>query len=141
MGTGNTNAQASLRFEKLNSVAGIVLFPNTMYLVESVDTNLLEIYVSNKEGTSYRRIADEPTILQSYITFSDNPPEFPCKTLLWYDTVNMAMFVKYEIGEFATWVELISSAPIPEFAGTGTASTMARSDHWHETIRLGKSEW
>ena len=56
----------------------------------------------------------------------------PSKTPLWWDVTEGSLYVQYNDGVSTAWVEAMPSIVVPEFAGTGTADTMARSDHHHD---------
>lgn len=130
-------ANVPLSFKKLASVAGIGNTPDTMYLVQAPDSEIVDIYVSDSTGTNVRRIANEAHILQNYITIADVAPALPCKTQLWWSSASGALCIQFEVVEgIWSWVEIVPSFSIPDFAGTGTANTMARSDHYHFSLRL-----
>lgn len=131
----------SLRIERLNSDADIVLKPSTLYLVKGATAGRLKIFVSDSLGEQLLEASNDEDIFSSYITISDTTPALPHSRQLWWNSATGVLYVQYNDGSAYHWVEAISNLGVPEFAGNGTASTMSRSDHWHEGVMLSVSEW
>lgn len=130
-----------LRIEKVLSTESITLSPNTLYFVQETGSEVLNVYLSDKDGTSYKRIADEGYILRNHVTVSDTAPTLPCETQLWWNSAEGSLYIQYNDGVNENWVEAFTGPAIPEFAGNGEADTMARSDHFHYGIELTNNEW
>lgn len=112
---------------------------NTMYLVSSGDSGL-KIYVSNSDGSAVRLIEQPEVDYAKTIVFSDTAPDVSGGAPFWWDTDGGGLFVKYNDGTTTVWVEAVASMTIPDFAGTGEATTIARSDHWHTSLVI-EADW
>lgn len=115
--------------------------PETLYFVRS--GGRIEIYLTSSDGSSISHVPTQAEILSSTIAYSDTPPALPNDTLFWMKTDFMTLYVQYNDGQSTQWVEAIPSHHVPEFAGSGTADTMARSDHNHDSqyAKIGAQEW
>lgn len=131
---------SQLQFKKVGVLPN-TLEPNTLYFVPSDDPGLLDIYLSDKDGTSTKHTIKAPDILSKAVVFSDEPPELPTESPLWWDTGSGAMYIQYDDGDSVNWVEAMPSIAVPDFAGTGSANTMARSDHYHDGVPMIAAEW
>lgn len=134
---------SNLRIVKVNSLP-VTPDPNTMYLVPVTGSaDLFDTYLTNTDGTVVRHIATQDETLASTVLYGPTPPPLPNKTKLWWDTTSGALHIQYSSGENYAWVEAMPSIAVPEFAGTGSASTMARSDHDHDEVyvQIGANEW
>lgn len=120
-----------------------VLQPNTIYAVASSVPDHFDLYVTGIDASTIKRIPTQAETLLSVVALSDDPPAIPCKSPLWWDTGSGTLYVQYHDGETTTWVEAIPSIAVPDFAGSGTANTMARSDHNHDGtyFKLGEASW
>ena len=114
--------------------------PSTYYMIAQ-GTDLMSIYVTNEDASSVRHIPLVDEISSSTIVFSETAPVLSVSQNLWWDTKNGNLMVKYNDGTTTAWVESVPSVAIPEFAGTGFANTMARSDHWHEGVSVMQADW
>lgn len=120
------------------------LAPDTWYAVETENPELFDFYVSNKTGTSARKISNRAETLKKVLITSDEAPAFPCESPFWMDSNDGVLYMQYDDGDTVNWVEALSSIAVPEFAGSGEASTMARSDHNHGgsyILNGGNHEW
>lgn len=134
---------AELKIDKVLSLPA-VLAANTLYLVKSATPDLFDVYMSNSDGSAARHLATKDEVTSSVVLFGTTPPPLPNPVLLWWNTAEGTMYVQYNDGEQVYWVEAISSVAVPDFAGSGEASTMARSDHNHDNryARIdGNHEW
>lgn len=113
---------------------------NTYYMIAQ-GSNLLSIYVTNEDASSVRHIPLADEISGSTVIFSETAPNLSVPQNLWWDTIHGNLMVKYNDGSTTAWVESVPSATVPEFAGTGFANTMARSDHWHEGVSVMRADW
>ena len=115
--------------------------PDTLFFVSK--NNFFEQYLTDSTGDNIRRLATPEDIYDGLPVYSDTPPALPCVEKFWFNTAELTLYVQYDDGNVADWVEAISSVQIPEFAGTGTADTMARSDHNHDElyVTVGNHEW
>lgn len=113
----------------------------TLYFVRK--GGRLELWLTAADGSSISHIPTAAEVLDSTIAYSDLPPALPNETPFWMNTTTFVLYVQYDDGRSVQWVEAIPSHHIPEFAGTGTADTMARSDHNHDETyaRIGAMEW
>lgn len=127
---------------KVNALPG-VLAANTLYAIPSATADLFDLYLSDKTGTSAKHISGQAETLNSVVVFGDVAPALPCKSPLWWNTSSGTMYIQYNDGASTNWVEAIPSIPVPDFAGTGVAGTMARSDHDHDATyaKIGINEW
>lgn len=111
---------------------------NAIYLLSQTKggKKQLQIHVSNTAGTELVYIPTETEILGKTITYSNVAPEFPCDSPFWMNTdpSDFSLYVQYTSGPTTIWMDLQSymTSMVPEFAGTGVANTMARSDHNHD---------
>ena len=114
---------------------------NTLFFV--ADGIFMQQYMSNSTGTAIKRLPLPSDINTGLPVFSDTPPDLPCAEKLWFNTAELTLYVQYDDGTVVDWVEALASIPIPEFAGTGSALTMARSDHNHDStyLSIGTAEW
>lgn len=113
---------------------------NTIYMVKGEGTSL-EIYVTGNDAMQIRHVPTEEEILSGVVMYSATAPALPNKSPLWYDITTLTLFVQYTDGENLAWVEALPSIAVPDFAGNGTANTMARSDHTHNSLELVAAEW
>lgn len=114
----------------------------TLYFVSSGATGL-ELWLTSQDGNSIRHIPTQAEILGTSVLYADEAPELPNQTKLWLHTETFTLYVQYDDGDTVQWVEAIPSYAVPEFAGTGVAATMARSDHNHDNTyaSIGAKEW
>lgn len=117
-----------------------VLVPNATYLIADGDT-LFKMYVVNSDGSAARHIASTDEILSQTVLVASVAPDPAVPQMLWWDSVTGALFVKYNHGNGTDWMEAMPSFTVPDFAGNGTATTMARSDHFHTTITVLDPQW
>lgn len=129
----------SINIVRVNALPG-ELEANTIYMVKGVGTEL-ELYVTGDDVLQVRHIPTRGELLQGVVMYSPEAPVLPSATPLWYDTTSLTLFVQYTDGTETAWVEAIPSIAVPDFAGNGTANTMARSDHFHTSIDLVIEEW
>lgn len=129
-----------LNFLKLNALPSTFV-PNTAYLIAKAGTSFFDLYISSTDGSAVKHIANMDDMLGNTVLYADAPPTLPNKSPLWWNTATGVLFIQYVNGASQSWVEAISSVAIPEFAGTGTAITMSRSDHTHSSILLADAEW
>lgn len=116
---------------------------NTLYFLKKADS-LVELHVSNSDGTELRHLSTQQETLSQTVIFSDVAPELPCASKLWWNTVDGVLYVQYDDGTTVTWVEASPAAAIPEFGGTGSSNLMARADHNHDSeyVRISNiNEW
>lgn len=115
----------------------------TLYMVKGSSPDLFDIYVVGKTVADVRHLATKDEITASVIVFGETPPELPSPVKLWWNTVEGTLYVQYNDGAQTWWVESISSVVVPDFAGTGEANSMARSDHNHDQtyVSIGNHEW
>lgn len=114
---------------------------NTLYFV-SIPGNKMELHFCGESGAT-KHISTEEEVLNQVTVRSPTPPALPCKSPLWWNTAEGTLYVQYNDGNSDYWVEAISSIVVPDFAGTGTANTMARSDHNHDEtyVKVGANQW
>lgn len=117
--------------------------PNTLYLVSGAGQETFDLYITNASGTEIRRAPTQRDLYDGLIHMSDSAPATTIPQKFWYDTVNLVLYIKYDDGEGIDWVEAIPTYSVLEFAGTGEAGTMARSDHDHDLVyvKIGAMEW
>lgn len=114
---------------------------STIYLVKGSASDAVDIYVTSEDGLQVRHVPTKDEILSGVILYSTVAPALPSATPLWYDISTLTLFVQYNDGTTTAWVEAIPSIAVPDFAGNGTANTMARSDHTHNSIEVVLAEW
>lgn len=114
---------------------------STIYLVKGSASDVVEIYVTSEDGLQVRHVPTKDEVLSGVILYSTVAPALPSATPLWYDIGSLTLFVQYNDGMTTAWVEAIPSIAVPDFAGNGTANTMARSDHTHNSIEVVLAEW
>lgn len=133
---------AELNIVRVNALPA-VLEANTLYMVKGAAGDLFDIYVVGEEVTSVRHLATKDEITASVILFGDEPPQLPNPVKLWWNTVEGTLYIQYNDGTNTYWVESIASIVVPDFAGTGNANSMARSDHNHDEkyVAVGAHEW
>lgn len=131
---------SSLTFLKLNTLPS-TFTPNTAYMISKPDTQLFDLYISSTDGLTVRHIANNEDILSGVVAIGPTPPTLPSVHPLWWNTIDGVLFIQYTKEGVTSWVEAMSNIAIPEFAGSGTANTMARSDHVHDTLVLQAAEW
>ena len=132
---------ANMRIEKLTSLANLVLKPNTLYFVDTGVDNVVDIYISNSDGSSYKHAVKAEDILDDYITIQPTAPALPHAKQLWWNNSNGSLYIQYKVGESANWVEAIPGITVPQFGGNGTSNLMSRADHWHTGIEMTVCEW
>ena len=131
-----------LRIEKLTSLTNLVLKPNTLYFVETENSDIVDVYISNADGTSYKHTTRDEDILSKFVTIQPTPPTLPHSRQLWWCNVNGSLYIQYEVeGAGASWVEAIPGISIPQFGGNGTSNLMSRADHTHAGVELAVCEW
>lgn len=113
---------------------------NTMYAVAD-GAAALKVFISSDDALSVRNIPTSDEMMSSVILFSETAPALTVPQLFWWDTTVGCMYVKYNDGTRQQWIEGAPAIPFPAFGGNGTAETMSRSDHWHDTIRVESPEW
>lgn len=115
---------------------------NTMYIVKG-SNGLIDIYVAGNDPTSIQHVATQSETIAQVVVYSDTTPSTGVPQKLWFNTATMTLFTKYDDGASVNWVEALPTVAIPEFAGTGSAPTMAHSDHDHDTIyaKIGDLQW
>ncbi len=115
---------------------------NKLYFVKG-EGELMDIYLSNADGSAVSHLHTQEETLGQIVHFASAPPVLPSKTPLWWDVTEGSLYVQYNDGVSTAWVEAMPSIVVPEFAGTGTADTMARSDHHHDEtyVKVGAHEW
>lgn len=109
---------------------------NTLYFTTGASGTEMGIYLSNNDGTSIRHVSSSDEILQSSVVYSNTPPTFPCAARLWWDLTTLSLYIQHPNDGDPVWAEANPSVYVPEFAGNGEASTMSRSDHWHDKLAL-----
>ena len=116
---------------------------NTIYFVKSATASLTEIYISDSTGTSVRHVANQADAVSAVIHYGETAPAAGTLYKLWWNTAELVLYVKHTDGTNELWVENTPNVAIPDFAGTGTANTMARSDHNHDETyaKIGSNEW
>lgn len=130
----------ALNIVRVNALPGTVA-ASTIYLVKDETSDAVEIYVTSEDGLQVRHVPTKDEILSGVILYSTEAPALPSSTPLWYDISTLTLFVQYNDGTTTAWVEAIPSIAVPDFAGNGTANTMARSDHTHNSIEVVLAEW
>jgi hypothetical protein len=121
-----------------------VVTPNTIYLLRNADdASLFDLYASDSTGQAVRHIATKSESVASVIIYSPTPPALPNPVRFWWNTADASLNVQYENEGTTVWVEAMPSIAVPDFDGTGTANTMARSDHDHDQTyaKIGNNEW
>jgi len=115
---------------------------NKLYFVKG-EGELMDIYLSNADGSAILHVHSQTDTLDRVVIFSPTPPALPTMEPMWWDTTEATLYVQYSDGTSTAWVEAMPSIVVPEFAGTGTANTMARSDHNHDEtyVKVGVHEW
>lgn len=131
---------SSLTFVKLSALPA-TFTPNTAYMISKADTDLFDLYVSSTDGLAVRHIANKADVLNGVIAVGPSAPALPSEHPLWWNTITGVLFIQYTKDGVTSWVEAMSNIAIPEFGGNGTANTMARSDHTHDTLVLKAAEW
>lgn len=113
----------------------------TLYFVRT--GGRLEIHLTSSDGASISHVQTQKEVLGAVIAYQDTPPALPNETPFWMDTTNFTLHTQYDDGQTVQWVEAMPSFVPPEFAGTGEANTMARSDHNHDATyaKIGVMEW
>jgi hypothetical protein len=114
---------------------------NTLYFVRT--GGRLELHLTSSDGSSISHIPTQADILSSTVAYQDTAPALPNEIPFWMNTTTFTLYVQYDDGRSVQWVEAIPSYHVPEFAGTGEANTMARSDHNHDETyaKIGAMEW
>lgn len=131
---------SSLTFKKVNALP-LTYTPSTMYMVKTARPGIAEIFISDNTGTSVMHLSTSEDILQESVLFSVTAPSTDTTSKFWWKTDTGALFVLYDDGTDVNWVEASPSIAVPEFDGNGTANTMARSDHWHDSLVLQEAAW
>lgn len=119
------------------------LYPkDTMYILGHAD-GTFDIYLTNSTGSEMRNAPTRQDIYDGIIIWSDTAPNVNVVQRFWYDTLNLVLYVKYTTDQGTDWVEAIPTYAVLEFAGSGNANTMARSDHDHDEVyvKIGALEW
>lgn len=116
---------------------------DALYFIQDSTDGYLKIYLTDTNGDSISHVATHKENVSSACLRQDTPPPFPCASPFWLDTEHLVLCAQYDDGTTTQWVEITPSFALPEFAGTGVANTMARSDHNHnETyVTIGLMEW
>lgn len=130
----------TLTIKKVNALP-LTYTPNTMYLVKTATANIMEVYISSNDGESVLHISTVNDTLDSTVLFGDTPPSTDTHSKLWWNSAVGSLYVLYDDGTTKNWVEAGPTIAVPEFDGNGTASTMARSDHWHDTLVMQEAQW
>lgn len=113
---------------------------NTMYAVADGVAGL-KLFISSDDALSVRHLPTSDEMISSVIVFSETPPALTVPQLFWWDATTGSLCIKYNDGDRQQWVESAPSIPFPAFGGNGEAETMARSDHWHNSVRVENAEW
>lgn len=135
---------ANLTISRVNALPTTIA-SNTMYLVKNATTGLLDIYVAGNDPTKIQHVASQQETLSSVMLTADVAPDLAVPQMFWFDSSVGTLFVKYYDTAASAWhwVEAMPTIAVPEFAGTGVANTMARSDHNHDQTysTIGAMEW
>ena len=118
------------------------LYPvNTLFFVKAGD--FFELHLTSNDGATIKRLPTVEDINSNLPIFSTTPPPLPSVSKFWYHTGEGSLYVAYDDGTSENWVEALSTIEFPTFAGNGTAETMSRSDHHHDStyVKLGAMEW
>lgn len=130
----------ALNIVRVNALPGTVA-ASTIYLVKGSASDVVEIYVTSEDGLQVRHVPTMDEVLSGVILYSTVAPALPSATPLWYDTGSLTLFVQHNDGTTTAWVEAVPSIAVPDFAGNGTANTIARSDHTHDSVETVLAEW
>lgn len=127
---------------KVNTLP-LELAANTLYLVKSSVAGLFDFYVTDIAGTAVRHISTQAETISAVMYYGETEPDANSTFKLWWNTEELVLYIKHTVGANAVWVENTPNVAIPEFAGNGTANTMARSDHHHNDTyaTIGANEW
>ena len=114
---------------------------DTIYFVRS--NGKLELYLTSSDGKSMSHVPTQGEILRTVVAQQDTPPALPNDVPFWLNTSTFTLHIQYDDGQTVQWIEAMPSYIPPEFAGTGEANTMARSDHNHDETyaKIGALEW
>lgn len=136
----------AMHIRKVNALpdpdSGTGLYPaDTLYFVAKGD--FFEQHLTDSTGANIRRLATPEDIYDGLPVFSETAPVLPTVEKFWFNTTELTLYVQYDDGNVVDWIEAIASVVVPEFAGTGTADTMARSDHNHDNlyVKIGDLGW
>lgn len=124
--------------------AGTGLYPrDTMYFLYHPGDGTFDTYITNAAGTELARAPTRTDIYDGIIIWSDTTPAVNIPQRFWWDTTNLVLYVKYTTELATSWVEAIPTYAVLEFDGSGSANTMARSDHDHDGtyVKIGIREW
>ena len=130
----------SLIVKRVNALP-MVYSANTLYLVKTSRPGIMEMYLSNAAADSVFHLSTADDVLQESVLFSNTAPSIDTTSKLWWKTDTATLFVLYDDGDSKNWVEASPNIAVPEFDGNGVADTMARSDHWHDSLVLQGAEW
>lgn len=131
---------SALIVKKVNALP-LVYTPNTLYLVKTEIAGIMEMFLSNNTGDNVLHLSTSNDVLESSVLFSTTAPSVDTPSKFWWKSDSASLFVLYNDGSSKHWVEASPSIAVPEFDGNGTANTMARSDHWHDSIVLQEAQW
>ena len=127
---------ATFRMRKVATLPSEFL-PNTLYVVPLSD-NKMRMFMSSADGLAIRALesAGDP------ILTSEEEPPTNIPQSFWFKASTGELYLKRVTQDGSDWVlPLGTNVQIPEFAGNGEATTMARSDHWHAAIRVVGPQW
>jgi hypothetical protein len=119
------------------------LVADALYLVKSGTPGLFDFYAVDSEGLTARRISTQAETINGVIYSGNTEPPANSTHKLWWHDEELVLYVKHVVGEEVLWIENTPNIAIPEFAGTGVANTMARSDHNHDETyaKIGTNQW
>jgi hypothetical protein len=133
-----------INIKKINAWPPAQIEANTLYFVKDAnDAALIQLYLSSIDGTSTKRVMSKEDFISDAILFASETPALDVSNNLWYNTIEGSLYIKYDDGVTVSWIEAMPSVAMPEFAGNGSASTVARSDHNHDTTyaKSGVLDW
>lgn len=114
---------------------------DTIYFVRV--NNRLELHMTSSDGETITHIPTQGDILSTVVAYQATPPALPNEVPFWMDTYTFVLYMQYNDGRTVQWIEAMPSYVPPEFAGSGSANTMARSDHNHDDayVKIDVNEW
>lgn len=109
------------------------LEPSTFYMIAQGD-QLMEIHVTNADASQVRRVPLKEDIVTDVVSHVETAPDVTGPEYFWLEPSTGTLFVKYENNGNPVWIEAAPSVAVPEFGGNGSATTMSRSDHTHDSV-------
>ena len=123
----------SMNIAKVNALP-VTLQPNTVYFVKSVNTGVMELYLSDNTGSGVRKVSNGSEVLGQAITRATFAPALPHSSPFFQNTTTNVLYYQKSVSGTVSWKPVAEISMQSVMVSQSSAPTLpSETPFWNDS--------